>query len=65
MPLGDDDLDRRTVPVVTYVLIGIHVLVWLLELSQGDKFINGYSTVPFEITHNKDLVGMQSIQAGG
>ena len=65
MPLGDDDLDRRTVPIVTYVLIGINVLVWLLELSQGDKFINGYSTVPFEITHNKDLVGMQSIQAGG
>jgi len=65
MPLGDDDLDRRTVPVVTYVLIAINVLVWLLELSQGDKFINGYSTVPFEITHNKDLVGMQSIQAGG
>ncbi len=65
MPLGDDDLDRRTVPVVTYALIAINVLVWLLELSQGDKFINGYSTVPFEITHNKDLVGMQSIQAGG
>ena len=65
MPLGDDDLDRRTVPVVTYALIAVNILVWLLELSQGDKFINGYSTVPFEITHNKDLVGMQSIQAGG
>ena len=65
MPLGDDDLDRRTVPVVTYALIAINVLVWLLELSQGDKFINGYSTVPFEITHGEDLVGMQSIQAGG
>src|SRR6476620_7764343 len=65
MPLGDDDLDRRTVPVVTYALIAVNVLVWLLELSQGEKFINGYSTVPFEITHNTDLVGMQSIQAGG
>src|SRR6476661_5009730 len=65
MPLGDDDLDRRTVPVITYALIAVNILVWLLELSQGEKFINGYSTVPFEITHNKDLVGMQSIQAGG
>ena len=65
MPLGDDDLDRRTVPVVTYALIAVNILVWLLELSQGEKFINGYSTVPFEITHNTDLVGIQSIQAGG
>ena len=65
MPLRDDDTDRHTVPVVTYALIGINVLVWLLELSLGDKFINGYSTVPYEITHHTDLVGMQSVQAGG
>ena len=65
MPLRDDDTDRRTVPVVTYALIAVNVLVWLLELSLGEKFINGYSTVPFEITHNTDLVGMQTIHAGG
>jgi len=65
MPLRDDDTDRRTVPVVTYVLIAINVLVWLLELGLGEKFINGYSTVPFEITHNEDLVGVQNIRAGG
>ena len=65
MPLGDDDIDRRSVPVVTYALIAVNILVWLLELSQGEKFINGYSTVPFEITHHTDLVGIQSIQAGG
>ena len=53
MPLRDDDIDRRTVPVVTYVLIAINVLVWLLELGLGEQFINGYSTVPFEITHNR------------
>jgi membrane associated rhomboid family serine protease len=64
MPLRDDDTDRRTVPVVTYALIAINILVWLIELGLGDKFINGYSTVPFEITHNTDLVGMQTIQAG-
>jgi membrane associated rhomboid family serine protease len=65
MPLGDDDLDRRIVPVVTYALIAINVIVWLIELSLGERFINGYSTVPFEITHGKDLVGIQTIQAGG
>jgi rhomboid family protein len=65
LPLRDDDTDRHTVPVVTYGLIAVNILVWLVELNLGDRFINGYSTVPFEITHGKDLVGMQTIQAGG
>jgi membrane associated rhomboid family serine protease len=65
MPLRDDDTDRRTVPVVTYALIAVNILVWLIELSFGERFINGYSTVPFEITHNRDLVGMQTVHAGG
>lgn len=64
MPLGDDDLDRRVVPIVTYALIAINVIVWLFELSGGERFINGYSTVPFEITHNTDLVGTQVIHIG-
>jgi membrane associated rhomboid family serine protease len=65
MPLRDDDTDRRTVPVVTYALIAVNVLVWLLEIGVGERFINGYSTVPYEITHHTDLVGMRSVQAGG
>ena len=65
MPLRDDDTDRHTVPVVTYVLIAINVIVWLIELGLGEKFINGFSTVPYEITHNTDLVGTKTIQAGG
>ncbi len=65
LPLRDDDTDRHTVPVVTYALIAINVAIWLIELSLGDRFINGYSTVPYEITNGRDLVGMQTIQAGG
>ena len=65
MPLGDDNLDRHITPVVTYALIAINVIVWLLELSGGEAFINGFSAVPFEITHNTDLVGRQIINAGG
>ncbi len=65
MPLRDDDTDRRTVPIVTYALIAVNILVWLIELARGEKFINGYSTVPFEITHDTDLVGIQTIHAGG
>lgn len=65
MPLRDDNTDRHTVPVVTYALIAVNILVWFIELSAGESFINGYSTVPFEITHNEDLVGMQTVRAGG
>ena len=65
MPLGDDNLDRRITPIVTYVLIAINVAIWLLELSGGERFINGYSAIPFEITHNTDLVGNQSVDVGG
>jgi membrane associated rhomboid family serine protease len=65
LPLRDDDTDRRIVPIVTYALIAANIVVWLIELRFGEKFINGFSTVPFEITHNTDLVGLQTIHAGG
>ncbi len=46
LPIGDDDSARRTTPVVTYLLIAINVLVFLLELSSGDAFIERWSFVP-------------------
>jgi membrane associated rhomboid family serine protease len=65
MPLRDDNTDRHTVPVVTYGLIAVNVLVWLIELSAGERFINGYSTIPLEITQGTDLVGTRTVEAGG
>ena len=65
MPLRDDNTDRHTVPLVTYALIALNILVWLLELGLGEPFINGYSTVPFELTHNTDLAGVHMVEAGG
>jgi rhomboid family protein len=45
-PIGDDDSARRTVPVVTYALIAINALVFLLELNNGDAFIQQWAFVP-------------------
>jgi membrane associated rhomboid family serine protease len=45
-PLGDDDSQRRTTPYVTYVLIAINVVVFLLELQNGDDFINQWAFIP-------------------
>jgi rhomboid family protein len=45
-PIGDDNSQRRTLPVVTYVLVGLNVLMFLLELSAGDDFIQKWAFVP-------------------
>ena len=45
-PIGDDDSQERTVPVVTYALIALNVLFFLVELSGGDQFIDDWAFVP-------------------
>jgi len=45
-PLGDDNSQRRTVPVVTVVLIAINVIMFLIELSAGEGFIKVFAFVP-------------------
>jgi len=46
LPIGDDDSTRRTVPVVTYILIALNVLFFFVELSGGDAFIMKWAFVP-------------------
>jgi membrane associated rhomboid family serine protease len=65
MPLGDDNAARRTRPVVVYGLILVNVVVWLLQLSMGDAFTMGFSTIPYEITNGTDLVGTKRILVDG
>lgn len=45
-PLGDDNSQRRTVPVVTVVLIAINVIMFLIELSAGEGFIEQFAFIP-------------------
>jgi membrane associated rhomboid family serine protease len=46
MPIGDDNSARRTVPLVTYALIALNVLVFLLELTGGEALITEWAFVP-------------------
>ncbi|MFH1185339.1 MAG: rhomboid family intramembrane serine protease [Chloroflexota bacterium] len=46
MPIGDDNTARRTVPVVTYALIALNVLVFFLELTGGETLITQWAFVP-------------------
>ncbi|HKP35250.1 MAG TPA: rhomboid family intramembrane serine protease [Pyrinomonadaceae bacterium] len=57
-PIADENTDRRTTPVVNYVLIGINILVFVLfqGIGSNEKFTYAYSTVPAEIISGKDIV---------
>lgn len=46
MPLGDDNSLRKMTPVVTYILIILNVLFFLVELGGGDEFINRWAFIP-------------------
>jgi membrane associated rhomboid family serine protease len=49
-PLGDDDSQRRTLPVVTFALIALNVLVFFIELSAGDAFVEAWAFVPAQFS---------------
>jgi membrane associated rhomboid family serine protease len=65
LPIGDDNSMRQSAPVMVYTIIALNVAVYALQVSRGDPFTNGFSTVPFEITHGVDLVGDKTITVGG
>jgi membrane associated rhomboid family serine protease len=46
MPIGDDNSARRTVPIVTYALLAINIIVFIIELGGGDAFIEKWAFIP-------------------
>jgi membrane associated rhomboid family serine protease len=61
LPLGDLE-KTRIVPVVTYVLIALNVVMFVVQRDQGDAFTVAYAATPFEITHNVDLTGQERLE---
>jgi len=45
-PIGDDNSDRKTFPLITYALIALNALFFLVELSGGDEFVMQWAFVP-------------------
>jgi membrane associated rhomboid family serine protease len=52
LPIGDDDSQIRTTPIVNYVLIAVNILVFIVELVQGDVFIVRWAFVPSRFMAN-------------
>jgi membrane associated rhomboid family serine protease len=46
LPICDDNSARRITPIVTYVLIALNVLVFFLELNNGEAFIQRWAFIP-------------------
>lgn len=51
-PIGDDNSANKTPALVTYGLIALNVLVFFIELSSGDPFIQRWSVVPRRLMAN-------------
>jgi len=49
-PVGDDNSQLRTFPYVTTTLIVLNVLVFLLELAQGQQFIEEWAFIPAQFS---------------
>ena len=58
LPLGDDNSDRTTFPVVNVALIAANVLVFVLFQGLGNDvhFTFAFSVVPAEILSGRDVV---------
>ena len=65
-PIGDDNSDRTTTPILNYLLIAINVLVFIFLQGAGsnDKFTYAYSTVPQEIKTGVDETKPVTVEIG-
>ena len=46
LPIGDDNSQRRLIPLVTWALVAVNLVVFLLELAGGDFFVYAWSFIP-------------------
>ena len=51
-PISDDNSQRRITPYVTFVLIGLNLAVFFIELSAGEPFIRQWAFIPAEFAEN-------------
>lgn len=65
-PIGDDNSDRTTAPVINYLLIAINILVFVfLQGATGEnQFTASFATVPEEIRTGQDIKGAVPIKVG-
>ena len=58
IPLSDIDRRPSRFPVITALIIGVNIFVFLLELLKGEAFIMRWSFIPSEIASGRNLITM-------
>lgn len=58
MPVGDDNRDRRIIPIINYLLVAANIFVFVFFQGCGlnQRFTYSFSTVPAEIITGRDIV---------
>ena len=56
IPIGDDNSSRHKFPFFVFLIVGLNAFGWYLQLTLGDAFTAGFSTVPAEIVRGIDLI---------
>src|SRR5690349_10116758 len=64
-PIGDDNSARKLKPYVVWTLIALNAVMFMIQFALGDTFTNGWAAIPYELTHGIDLIGPDTIRAGG
>ena len=66
IPIGDEGTGgQMRTPYVNLIIIGLNILVFVVQITVGDSFTNGWSLIPREITTGQDLTGPQQIPGVG
>ena len=55
LPIGDDNSQRRLIPVVTWLLVAVNIFVFLIELAGGDNFVYSWAFTPAYFSSNPGL----------
>src|SRR5687767_6649448 len=64
LPISDENIPGRGLPVVTITLIAINVLVFVLLQLPNEAFTYGWAAVPAEITSGQDIVRRVPVDGG-
>ena len=54
-PIGDDNIEGGHKPFVSYSLIVINVVVYLIEIQLGESFVNKYAVTPVDVVQGDGL----------
>jgi len=60
--LGDQSHHNGRVPWVTGALVATNLLVFFMQIGLGERFTNGFSLVPKEITEFRDLTKKERVK---